>query len=131
MQIRFGSSDIDLKICQTAQTIGDRWLVNTHHARIRIERNIRLKLIRVLTEERFKIFRSDLFLTFKQELEIDGKFSGALHQGFNSGECSDHLSLHIGRTAPVEQVTLNAWLKRTGVPQFERIGWLDIIVSIN
>ncbi len=55
VQVRLWTPDVDLKICQSAQTIRDGRLVNAHHSRIRVEGDIRFEPLGVRAQERLQM----------------------------------------------------------------------------
>ena len=131
VQVCPGSGDIDLEISQPAQAVGDGGHIDAHHTGIRIEGNIRLEQLRMFFEERLEILGADLLLAFEQELDIDRQLPAAPHQRFDRMEGGKHLSFHIGGAAPEQQLAAHLRLERSGLPELERIGGLDIIMSID
>lgn len=73
---------------------------------------------------------ADFFLTFDENLNVDGKSSVELVERFQGLKVDMNLALVVGRAAPVDVAVADGGLKGGRSPKVQRLGGLDIIVAI-
>ena len=70
--------------------------------------------------------RADFFLPFKKDLHIDRQGATHLQHRLKREDGRQHIALVIGRAAAIDPAILDDRFKGRAVPQFERIGRLNI-----
>ncbi len=83
----------------------------------------------MLLDKCFQVRGTDFFLTFKHEFQVDGQFTG-FHDGFERVQERYELAFHIGGTACKDILAADSRFERIGVPLFDWICRLDVVMTV-
>src|SRR5207344_35134 len=84
----------------------------------------------VLLNEIPKADTADFFLAFDEDLDVDGKFSVDLVEGFQGLQVDVDLAFVVGRAAAKDVAVADGGLKSGRSPEVQRLGRLDVVVAI-
>src|SRR5882724_2345665 len=130
MEIARGAGQFDFVVIQAAQAVCDRWDAFAEHGSVGDEQCVRLQFFLVTLDVVPQADAADLFFTFDQHFDINGKFSVQLMQRFERLNMNMDLAFIIGRAAPKDISIAHFRLEGGGGPEFQRLGGLYIIVAV-
>ncbi len=92
---------------------------------------------RCVHEKRLKIWAADLLLAFDKKDHVHrqrGVEAGggrSFQSGLHAADVGEDLALVVRRAAREHHAVVDARLKRRGVPKFQRVGGLDVVVPVD
>ena len=131
VQVARRTVDGDLKGHDAAQTVAERGLVGRGHAGVRDDEGFALQFRAVLAQEFGQVRAADLLLALDDEGEVAGQGGAGLEIGFDGLEVGEVLAFVISAAAGEEVAAFHAGFEGRGLPEFERLGRLDIVVAVH
>ena len=118
-----------LPIGKSAQAGSQRGKVCTQHAGVGHEDYVGFQQFFVFPAEAFEAGRANLFLSFKDELDVMSQ-QVVLYQIFKSLYLDEGLSFVIVRTARPDVAVAYFGLERIAFPEFQRFGGHYVVVCV-
>ena len=131
VQVVIGAGHLDLDVGQPTQRIDDGRCVLAQDARIGYHRHIGGQQVRVLTDERLQAGAAGLLLALEDALDVDRRRACRLLERFHCLDVNIQLPLVVRRPPAEDVIADDGGLKRRGIPQFQRIGRLHVVVSVD
>ena len=85
----------------------------------------------VVCDELGQVGGAGLFFAFDDEFDRAGELADLIEQGIDRKQAGDELSFIVADAAPVELAVADFRLEGRAVPEFERLGRLDIVMVVD
>ena len=130
VEVAAGSGGFDFHVNEAAETDGEGGQTGGVEGGVRDESDVGFELLRVFGDELGDGLAADLLFAFDQEFDIEGEGAAEFAEGFDGLDVGVELALVVGRTAGVDVAVGDDRLKGRGVPEFEGVGGLDVVVAV-
>ena len=130
VEISLGAVDEKLEVVNSLESVSHGGDVGSKHRGIADQDEIAREFS---FEGRERLIDRDaayLFFPFNDEFDVDRQFARGFHPSFNSLDVGIHLPFVIRRTARI-RCRCESLAQRTGLPEFERFGRLDIVMPVD
>ena len=131
MQVPRRAINSDLQGGDTAQPIGQCGVFQRRNAIVRNHHRVAGQFLPVLGQEAVKLGGTHLLFAFDEEDEVARQRGSAADVGLDRIQVGQMLPLVVGRAAGIEGAVFNAGFERRGLPQFERLRRLHIVVAVD
>jgi len=126
-----GACYLDFDVGQPAQRIDDGGHLLAQDVRIRDHGHVCGQKVCVLANKRFQVGTAALFLALKDALDVDGRRARRLLERFYCFYVNVQLSFIVRRATGKDVVAHDGRLEWRGVPFFQRVGGLHVIVPVD
>src|SRR5580704_1894155 len=130
VEIARWTSEFDLVIIQSAQTVGDRGHALREHRCVGYNKRIGLQLFFIFLHVIPQADAADFFLAFDQDFYVDGELAVHFLDGFERLQMDVNLALVVGGAAAEEISIAHGRFERGRSPKIERLGGLDVVVAV-
>src|ERR1700680_1081291 len=119
-----------LHVKEPAQRGGRGRMTVLVEAAVPHEDRVRLQLRAVSADVARERFSRDLFFTFDQEPESEGRTAGG-EEVLDSFERRHVVALVVRAASGVDLPVADLWLKRRRLPLLHRVWWLNVVVAVD
>ena len=130
VQILRRAGNLHLVIVQAAQAIRNRRDSGREHRRVGNDQRVGLQTAPVFLNKVPQAHAADFLFPFDHDLDVDGQLALNIAERLQSFQVNVHLALVVGGAAPKEIAVAHGGLERGRGPQFERLGRLNVVVSV-
>src|SRR5258708_9817074 len=130
MKVAGGAGDFALVVIESAQAVRDGRRVLRQHGCVGNNEAVGLQFFLVLLHVLPKADAAGFFCSFDQDFPVDGKLAVYFLQRFERLQMEVHLAFVVGGAAAEEISIADGGFERGRSPKLERLGRLDVIVSI-
>ena len=131
MQINIRGAHVNLNVGDAAEPNGKRWTIAIEEARVANDYGVAAAAVWVCRHPRFEIYGTRLLFALKDVFHVHGQGAARSDERLKCAEVNHYLTLIVGGATAKHPSVTNDRLERAGLPEIERISWLDVVVTVD
>ena len=131
VQIHLRAGDLNLERGHAAEAVAQGRHPTRDHSGIGNERDIAVQRVAIVAQESRQTSAADFLFAFDDEMQVHGQVALLFHRLLEAEDVREDLAFVVCRTAREDEAVFQDWIERRRIPEFERIGRLHIVVTVN